>query len=349
MKSAFRRFGLDETCPGRWAQRRVQDAASKDKETMPPLVSVIIPSFNSARYLAEAVESVFAQTYSAVECIVIDDGSTDHTGDILRELSALHPRLRVARKTNGGAAAARNMGLRMCSGSFISFLDADDVMLPGKTERLVAFLNAHPDVGLVYGDYLIVTEDLQALAAYTAEMPRGLDPLDALCYRNWFNFLGPLIRRAVAHEVGEFDEELAAAEDWDYFIRCAKVTHIAYQAGPVALYRQHGDQVHRDYFRMRRGCIQVATKSFSGNRRRLRAAMTAIELTHAKYLWRQRERMATFVSLMKVAVGVLAGADMRCIGEQLKAIGKSPLTPIRQGNLGSVLPARCCIGGGLVR
>lgn len=306
---------------------------------MPPLVSVIVPAYNSAPYLTEAVQSVSAQTYPAVECIVIDDGSTDHTAGLLTELMALHPHLRVARKAHGGPSAARNMGLRMCSGSFISFLDADDVILPDKIERQVEFLNAHPEVGLVYGDYLVVTEDLKALAAYTAEMPRDLDPLDALCYRNWFNTLCPLIRRAVADEVGEFDEELAAAEDWDYFIRCAKATRMAYQPGPVALYRQHGHQIHRDHFRMRRGCIRAATKNFGGNRRRLRAAMAAIELTHAKHLWRQRERMASFASLTKVAVGVLLGLDVRRIGGQLEAIAKSQLTPAGPEDLRA--PAQC--------
>ena len=177
---------------------------------MPPLVSVIIPAFNSAQYLADAVESVFAQTYSAVECIVIDDGSTDHTNELLKELLKVHPGLKIARKKNGGLSSARNMGLRECTGDFVSFLDADDVLIPDKIERQVAFLNAHPDVGIVYGDCLIATETLRPVEMYTTEMPQELEPIDALCYRNWFGVMIPLVRRTLTDRVGDFNEELAA-------------------------------------------------------------------------------------------------------------------------------------------
>jgi glycosyltransferase involved in cell wall biosynthesis len=225
------------------------------------------------------------------------------------------------------------MGLRLCTGQFVSFLDADDLLLPDKIERQVAFLNAHPDVGFVYGDSLVVAENQQAIAMFTSEMPRELDPLDAFCYRNWFSVVVPLIRRTVTDEVGWFDEELSSAEDWDYWIRCAKVTHLAYLAGPVGLYRQHGGQMHRDNLRMRRACIQVATKRFSDNRKRLWTAMGAIELTHGKNLWRQHERAATLVPLMKFAVRGLFGMDIR---RQLEMISTAQLTPIGQGDLKSI-------------
>src|SRR6202043_2887262 len=102
-----------------------------------------------------------------------------------------------------------------------------------------------PDVGFVYSDYFVVMENLLPSAVFSAEMPRNLDPLDAFCYRNWFNPLVTLIRRKVIDEVGDFDETLDVAEDWDYWIRCAKVARMEYLAGPVALYRQHCGQLHR--------------------------------------------------------------------------------------------------------
>ena len=301
--------------------------------TMPPLVSVIVPSFNSAEYLADAVKSVYAQTYSAVECIVIDDGSTDQTSTLLKELSTLYPGLRTSRQTNGGLSSARNLGLRLCTGQFVSFLDADDLLLPDKLERQMAFLNAHPDVGFVYGDYLVVTENLQELALFTAEMPRELDSLDAFCYRNWFGPLVPLIRRTVIGQVGGFDEELISAEDWDYWFRCAKVTQLAYLAGPVGLYRLHGGQMHQDNLRMRRACIQVAKKCFRDNRKRLWTAMARIELTYAKYLWKHHERAASSVALMKCAVRSLFSMGIR---RQLELIDVSQLTPIGQANLKTI-------------
>lgn len=295
---------------------------------MSPLVSVIIPSFNSAHYLADAVNSAFAQTYPAVECIVVDDGSTDRTEEVLNELLARHPRLRIARKANGGPSSARNVGLRLCSGSLVAFLDADDVFLPDKIERQAAFLERHPAVGLVYSDYLLVSKELKPFAVFAAEMPRRVQPLDSFCYRNWFNPVVTLIRRSVIDAVGEFDEAIAVAEDWDYWIRCAKVTRMAYLAGPVALYRQHGDQIHRDHFRMRKSCIQVATKNFSGNRKRLRAAMAAIEFTHATYLWQQGEKMASLLTLVNCAFRDHLGLGMGGILKQIEVIGQSQLKPL---------------------
>jgi len=292
------------------------------------LVSVIIPAFNSAQYLADAVESVFAQTYSAVECIVIDDGSTDHTQELLNDLLNLHPGLKTARKKNGGLSSARNLGMRESTGEFISFLDADDTLIPDKIERQVAFLDAHPDVGIVYGDLLIATETLRPVEMYASEMPRELETIDALCYRNWFAPMVPLVRRTVTDRIGEFDEELAAAEDWDYWIRCAKVTRISYLAGAVSLYRMHPGQMHHDYFRMRRACIQVVTKRFGDDPGRLRGAMAAIQWIHAKYLWSRQEKIATSLAVAKFAITGGFGFHVRYIAGPLEKFVKSQLKPL---------------------
>lgn len=295
---------------------------------MPSLVSVIIPSYNSARFLADAVTSVFAQTYCPVECIVVDDGSTDETREILQQLTIRYPYLKTARKINGGPSSARNLGLRLCSGELVSFLDADDVLLPGKIEGQINFLEEHPDVGLVYGDYMVVAEDLKPLALFTAEMPRKLHPLDALCYRNWFNPLVPLIRRSVIAKVGDFDEDLAVAEDWDYWIRCAKVTRMSHHPGPVALYRQHRDQVHRDYSRMRNACLRVITKHFCQDETRLRAAMAAIDFRDAKHYWHTRNISASVVAMMKYILRDRLGLRAGRIWQQFEAMMQSQLRPL---------------------
>jgi glycosyltransferase involved in cell wall biosynthesis len=295
---------------------------------MTQLVSVIIPSYNSARYLEEAVASVFSQTYPTLECIVVDDGSTDNTQEVLRQLASRYPCLKAATKTNGGPSSARNLGLRLCSGDFVSFLDADDVLLPEKIERQCKYLNDHADVDFVYGDYLIVTERLQPVARFSAEMPRKLHPLDALCYRNWFNPLVPLLRRSVVERVGEFDEELAAAEDWDYWIRCARVARMSHLPRAVALYRQHRGQVHRDYIRMRNACIRVVHKHFGEDPVRLRGAMAAIDLKDAKYYWRKRDWRASFRALMRYALKGRLGLCAGRIWPQLETMTHSQLKPL---------------------
>lgn len=311
--------------------RRSQDAESittSPDKIMTKLVTVIIPSYNSARYLAEAVTSVFAQTYAAVECIVVDDGSTDNTKEVMQELVSRYPLLKIATKTNGGPSSARNLGLRLCSGEYISFLDADDVLLPEKLERQAHYLNGHDDVDIVYGDYLLVTERLQPMALFSAEMPRKLHPLDALCYRNWFNPLVPLLRRSVIDRVGEFDEELHAAEDWDYWIRCARIARMSHLPKAVALYRQHRGQVHRDYIRMRDACIRVVHKHFSQDPVRLRGAMAAIDFKDAKHYWRERNRGASFRALMRYVLKGRLGLCGGRIWPQLATMTHSQLKPL---------------------
>ncbi|MFP5236385.1 MAG: glycosyltransferase family 2 protein [Acidobacteriota bacterium] len=291
---------------------------------MPPLVSIVIPSFNSGRFLSDAVRSAFVQTYPDIECLVVDDGSTDDTTAVLVKLKERYPRLKILRKTNGGPSSARNLGLKSCSGGMVSFLDADDVLLPDKIERQVHFLQEHPGVGLVYGDYLLAREDLHPIALFSAEMPRGLAPLEALCYRNWFNPVVTLVRREVVEQVGQFDEDIAVGEDWDYWIRCAKVARLAYLPGPVALYRQHPQQIHRDHVRMRECCIQVANKNFHSSRS-LRAAMASINVTDAKYLWRQRRVIASAAALLKYAIGAGLGLHAGYVSQQIEATFHSQL------------------------
>src|SRR5690242_71279 len=113
----------------------------------PPEVTVVIPSYNGARYLGEAIESVLAQTHPSVETIVVDDGSVDGTTALV---SSYGDRVRGIRQENRGLAAARNSGIRAAAGTYVAFLDHDDRYLPEKTARQVAVFEARPDVGLVH-------------------------------------------------------------------------------------------------------------------------------------------------------------------------------------------------------
>src|SRR5512143_4014499 len=119
-----------------------------------PLVSVVMPVYNGARYLRQALESALNQTYRPLEIIVVDDGSTDETSAILAEFGS---RIRAIRQKNPGSAAARNAALQAAHGEIIAFLDADDLWLPQKLEVQVAYLRAHPDVELVATRWLTLT------------------------------------------------------------------------------------------------------------------------------------------------------------------------------------------------
>ena len=120
------------------------------------MISVIIPAYNVADFVREAVHSALAQTRADIEVIVVDDGSTDGSADTLGDLD--DPRLRVIRESHGGSAAARNAGLRLASGELVAFLDADDRWAPQNLERQSAFLENHPEVDMTFGHSLVVDE-----------------------------------------------------------------------------------------------------------------------------------------------------------------------------------------------
>ena len=115
-----------------------------------PIVSVIIPAYNAERFIPQAIQSVLEQTYQSYEIIVVDDGSTDKTKDILKEFE---DKVCCIYQENQGPSAARNAGIKISQGRYICFLDADDIWTPDKLEVQVEFLECHPDISLVFSDH----------------------------------------------------------------------------------------------------------------------------------------------------------------------------------------------------
>jgi glycosyltransferase involved in cell wall biosynthesis len=184
------------------------------------LVSVVIPAYNAAQYLGEALESCLAQTYPAVETIVVDDGSTDETAQVVTR----YPQVRYFRQPNGGVSRARNCGVRHANGEFIQFLDADDILLPAKVARCMDIFAAAPETGLVYCVYERRTADMRERHALQPDwaMPEGL------ILRELVSKLGPyfvpscvLVRRAAFDSIGGFDEQMLTSEDWEFYVRLA--------------------------------------------------------------------------------------------------------------------------------
>ncbi|MDD5593811.1 MAG: glycosyltransferase, partial [Candidatus Margulisbacteria bacterium] len=188
-----------------------------------PEVSVIIPAYNYAAYTVEAVESVLAQTYKDYELIVVDDGSTDGTGEALRRFG---DRIRYFYKTNGGACSARNFGIQRAQGRYIALLDCDDLFLPAKLETsLKAFTDKR--TGLVYtGVYLI-----DAAGKVTGENRtpgHSGRVLEQLVLSNFINNPSVVIDRECFDRVGLFDEKMFFAADWDMWLRIAEKYEIKY-------------------------------------------------------------------------------------------------------------------------
>jgi len=213
-----------------------------------PLVSVVIPAYNAAAYIRDAVDSVLTQTYPNIEIVVVNDGSTDDTAAVARSYGS---RVRVFDQENRGIAGARNTGIRHALGSIIALLDADDVWLPERVERCVEVLQSDPNIGFVTTDaYLIVEDELTDLRYYGAyqrfPFPERALQLQEIARRN-FVFVSVLFDRRLLGVTGSaFDETLRAAEDfdlWTQFLLAGANARLVPE--PLALYRIREDSVSR--------------------------------------------------------------------------------------------------------
>lgn len=222
-----------------------------------PRVSIVMPFFASARFIAEAVESVLAQRYDAWELLLVDDGSTDGSAEIAREYAARHPeRIRCLEhpgRVNRGPGAARNLGIRAARGTLLAMLDADDVYLPDKLEEQVALLDAHPEAGMLYGSTLLWhgwTGD-PADAARDRPLPLGvavdavIHPPELLVRRIRGRAASPatcsvLLRREAVERAGLFEEQFGSVyEDQVFYAKLFLTTPVYVADGLWDRYRIH--------------------------------------------------------------------------------------------------------------
>jgi glycosyltransferase involved in cell wall biosynthesis len=195
--------------------------------TSPPLVSVILPTWNREQYIVEAIDSVLQQDYRNIELLVIDDGSTDSTISAIR---ATHdPRLRLIQQANAGAARARNNGLRQAQGAFVAFLDADDRWKPGKLRRQMDLFTQHPTLTLVSARGELIDHVGQLLGDVTdsgrgSRYNRGRDwHHDLLMRGNAIVMSSVVVRRDAALAVGGFfDERRIVSHDYELWIRLSE-------------------------------------------------------------------------------------------------------------------------------
>ncbi len=199
-------------------------------------VSIVIPTYNSARFIETAIKSVLAQTYKDYEVIVVDDGSSDNTNEVVKKFKSACTYLR---QTNAGPSAARNYGTSQSSGDLIAFLDADDAWLPGKLEAQVGLLSQRPEVGLIETGYYLCDADLRPIRYQPPVNLRGNALEDMLV-----NFKTPLtssivVRRYLLKQVGGFDVSLHILEDHELCLRL--IQHCVFDCldEPYVYYRVH--------------------------------------------------------------------------------------------------------------
>jgi glycosyltransferase involved in cell wall biosynthesis len=209
-----------------------------------PRVSVIVPVHNRPRFVREAVESALAQDCpGGAEVVVVDDGSTDETPQVL---ASFGDRIRVVRQENGGPSRARNRGFREAHGELFALLDSDDVWLPGKLVAQLAALDASPACCLVHSDVDEFWDDGSA-RRWTRRPPvLGGDVLRALLRRNFVHTMTVVLRRGAVDAVGGFDPAYPPCEDWDLWLRLAERWPIAADPGRRVRTRVHEGSLSAD-------------------------------------------------------------------------------------------------------
>jgi hypothetical protein len=206
-----------------------------------PQISVIIPTYNRCDLVQQAIDSVLAQTYQDFELIVIDDGSTDGTGDILKVRYG--EKIIYVRQENKGGPVARNLGLSIAKGKYIAFLDSDDLWTPEKLARQVPILESNPEVAVVACQAWIIDGKDQKLS----EIPLGINTLPSdFTVENllMFNRIPAgsstcLVRRSVLDQVGGFSQDIRFGAEWDLWLRIAQDAKLLIVPEPLDFYRKH--------------------------------------------------------------------------------------------------------------
>lgn len=287
---------------GEKAARR--EAAARRQE---PLVSVVIPAYNCEDYVAEAIDSVLAQTYGNFEIIVVNDASTDGTAAVLGRYEREEGIRVMTHGHNKGLAAARNTGIRAARGEWITFLDADDVWRPEKIQYHLDILRRHPDLVFISNDGMRFRDGEVPRFPPLPKSPRlrRVGWKELLLGRGPFSGSNATVKRECLEEVGLFDERLRAAEDRDMWIRIAR-RYGAFQApGAVHGYRMHGANMSFDPVHMEKNVARMLDGACERMRcsRWLRARARAhMYVDLAMVCYEAGQRAAAAVNLAKSVV-----------------------------------------------
>jgi glycosyltransferase involved in cell wall biosynthesis len=240
------------------------------EQESPPVVSCIVPTFNSERYVGKALESILAQTYRPIDIIVADDGSTDGTVEVVRAYGEC---VVIVSQHTAGPAATRNLGLSAAGGDFVAFLDADDLWNPEKLERQMARFRVQPALDLcVTAAQYFWTEDMEGEGQQYRDHPRA-QPVPGYATTTL------LARRAIFERVGHFNADLWFADATEWFARAAERGAVIEMLPEVLTYhRMHRDNLTRRRLEAsKREFLQVVRASLQ--RRRADGAAIDLRLT----------------------------------------------------------------------
>lgn len=202
---------------------------------MNPKISICMPTYNRKHYIRQALESVFTQTYKDFEVVVVDDGSTDGTAEMIKNTGY---NIRYYWQENRGEGATRNKLLELAQGKFITFLDSDDLLMPDAIQRMLNVMEAEDDQVIVYGPYLRIDRDGKVFGRCTRKLYSGY--ITSHLFQNIFvHSCGSMFPRGVLQEVGGFDETLPVCSDYDLWLRLSLKYRFVALPEPTFKRRRH--------------------------------------------------------------------------------------------------------------
>ncbi|MGI8499583.1 MAG: glycosyltransferase [Hassallia sp.] len=226
-----------------------------------PKISVIIPAYNCAKTIKETIESVLNQSFTDFELLVINDGSTDSTLDIVSQIEDC--RIKIFSYKNAGGNVSRNRGINHAVGEFISFLDADDIWTPEKLATQLQAIDKNPTTKVAYSWTDYIDENGKFVSSGTHISLNG-NVYEQLLVKNFLeNGSNPLICRDALLAVGGFDESLVAGQDWDMWLRLARDFNFVAVPEVQILYRISANSVSCNLARQEKACLQVLNKAYS--------------------------------------------------------------------------------------
>ncbi len=230
-----------------------------------PKVSVVVPVYNVRSYIKEALVSLERQSFAGFEVVVVDDGSTDDTAEVVKPFVARDSRFQLLNKQNGGLSSARNYGIRHARAEYIALLDGDDTYEPNKLATHVARLDSATEIGVVYSASRVIREDGRPTFMHLDGKPIRSNPLAALLCKNFIGHgSNAVFRRSLWDEVGEFDEALRSSEDVDFWLRIAATQRWRFHREPQVLcsYRVRQSGLTFDVMQMQRCNEQVIAAAY---------------------------------------------------------------------------------------
>jgi len=225
-----------------------------------PLISVIIPAYNSEKTIQETIESVIKQTFNDWELIVVNDGSQDRTVEIVSRIK--DDRIKLFSHPNAGAPASRNRGFNNSVGQFIAFLDADDLWTTDKLESQLNALQSHPEAAVAYSWTDYIDESGNFLKQGGRVIFNG-NVYSQLLVRNFLeNGSNPLIKREAINDIGGFNESLKGGQDWELYLRLGEKYHFVAVEKPQILYRFSTNSISSNALRQGAECLKVIESAF---------------------------------------------------------------------------------------